>query len=423
MGRFRLEDHRWDAINCCGCKGCVWVDHVYAPGIRHSIKCPSILHYHFDAYSALGRNKLALALLDGEFELTSTTVELIYKCNLCGACDVGCKRNLDLEPLMVLEALRARVVETLDNPPPQLAKVAKNVLTTNNRYGITEGLHGPDKAARARGTEIIYFPGCNAYFKNTHIFQFVQKLLKLAGIEFQVLPPACCGKPLLAAGMVKEAETVARANIGLLETLGAKVILTACAECFKAWKVDYPRLLDKATDQMNYKTMHITQLADGLLREGRLKPSRPLHLEVAHHDPCNLARLSEDWVPWHGSRTTLGLTFPPKRYRRGTHGEYMAPRNTLAAVDGLRVREFPRCRENALCCGAGGGVMDSFPEFSLATARARVEEAMDMGIDAIVTACPFCLDNLSAASKSGNYKIEVYDITEILAHSLGLEDP
>ena len=47
-----LKEYHWDAFNCCGCKGCIWVDHVYCSGIKYGMRCPSLHEYEFDTYSA-----------------------------------------------------------------------------------------------------------------------------------------------------------------------------------------------------------------------------------------------------------------------------------------------------------------------------------------------------------------------------------
>ena len=36
--------------------------------------------------------------MDGKIDLTPQLQKAIFTCHLCGACDIGCKRNLDLEP-------------------------------------------------------------------------------------------------------------------------------------------------------------------------------------------------------------------------------------------------------------------------------------------------------------------------------------
>ena len=421
MTTLKLEDYHWDALNCCGCKGCVWVDHIYTPGIRHGIKCPSIMYYFFDTYSALGRNKLATGLLDGSLEFTPKAVDIIYKCNLCGACDVGCKRNLDLEPLMVIETLRIKAVEKGSGPPYPLKAIAQKVLETGNRYGLRDQ---PPEARtpkrRPNSPCIYYFPGCNALFNQTNLTSITEDLLMASGLEFVRFPGSCCGRPLYVAGMADEARAIAKANISVLEEAGIQTIITGCAECYKTWKVDYPKLLDNSTSQMPYRILHLTQVLEPLISKGAIRLHDPIPLKAAYHDACNLGRLSEEWHPWRGRRGKWGLTYPPKIYRRGTYGEYDSPREILSSIKGLELVELPRSRENTLCCGAGGGVMDAFPEFAMTTALSRLKEAVEVGIEAIVTSCPFCLEHLSRVAKKASLSVKIYDISEMVAHCLGL---
>ena len=77
-----------------------------------------------------------------------------------------------------------------------------------------------------------------------------------------------------------------------------------------------------------------------------------------------------------------------------------------------------RIRENAWCCGAGGGVREAFRDFALWTAGERLEEVESTGAEAIVTCCPFCKENFNDAIKTRKEKIKVYDITEIMLQAI-----
>ncbi|MBW1730158.1 MAG: hypothetical protein JRH08_02105 [Deltaproteobacteria bacterium] len=422
MEHLQLEQYKWDAENCCGCKGCVWVDPIYASGLNYAVRCPSLFRYKFDAYSALGRLKLALGLLEGSLNITPTAVDIIYRCNLCGACDVGCKRNLDLDPLMVLETLRIRAVDQGAGPLPSHAEVAKKILHHHNRYGRDKGekrawlLEGSRVSKKA---DILYFVGCNSSYKNTQIARDTLAILDHLGISYTLLEQeSCCGHPLYYAGMASAALDQAKQNLAKVEDVGARIVLTSCAECYKTWKVDYPKLLNKKTQEMGYRVMHTVELLAEMLSKGNLIFPNPVNMRVTYHDPCNLGRMSEDWIPWNGTRSTWGITKPPKHYRRGTQGIYRQPRDLLLALPGIELMELPRARENALCCGAGGGVMEAYPDFALFTARHRLQEAADMDVEAIVSACPYCLDSFRSASPTLNRPIKVYDIVHLLAVSL-----
>jgi Fe-S oxidoreductase len=109
---------------------------------------------------------------------------------------------------------------------------------------------------------------------------------------------------------------------------------------------------------------------------------------------------------------------PPKNYRRGTHGVYEPPREVLKSIPGIKLTEMPRTKEYSWCCGAGGGVSDSNPEFSQWTARERIEEAESTGADALVSACPKCERNFAAAIAATGSRLKVYDVVELFERAI-----
>jgi heterodisulfide reductase subunit B len=50
-----------------------------------------------------------------------------------------------------------------------------------------------------------------------------------------------------------------------------------------------------------------------------------------------------------------------------------------------------------------------------------VKAARDAGAQALVSACPFCETNLSAASQIANSPVPVYDIIDLVSDALGIE--
>jgi len=125
-----LNNFIYDMQHCIKCKGCYWVEHTYNPGMKFNTRCPSNLWNDFDAYGAMGKMRIGLAIAAGKLEWTDKLLEIIYADPLCGACDVGCKRNLDLEIGLTLEALRIKAVDDGAGPMPAHKKIAQNVATT-----------------------------------------------------------------------------------------------------------------------------------------------------------------------------------------------------------------------------------------------------------------------------------------------------
>jgi Fe-S oxidoreductase len=166
--------------------------------------------------------------------------------------------------------------------------------------------------------------------------------------------------------------------------------------------------------------LHISEYMQQLLKNKKLKLRRSVDLAVTYHDPCHLGRLGEPWVHWQGKKVP-GDRFvfdPPKAYRRGTHGVYEPPRDVLKSIAGIKLTEMTRIREYAWCCGAGGGVRESNPEFAQWTARERIEEAETTGAEAMVTACAGCEKNFSEAIKATGSRLKVYDIVELVEQAI-----
>lgn len=100
--------------------------------------------------------------------------------------------------------------------------------------------------------------------------------------------------------------------------------------------------------------------------------------------------------------------------RTGKNGVYDSPRNVLLSVPGLELAEMERIRQYAWCCGAGGGVIDAFPEYAAWTAAERLEEAASTGAEALVTSCPWCERVFTDAVEETGSDLVVRDLSELL---------
>ncbi|MFC1869740.1 (Fe-S)-binding protein [Chloroflexota bacterium] len=418
-----LEDYKCDARDCVGCAGCKWLDFIYMPGWDFSWRCPPWQKYQYDAYGACGKLKIVHDLLNGRLEYSEPTLpEVIYACSLCGACDAGCKRNLDLEPLMTLEALRAKAVEEGIGPMPQHQAITKNILTSRNRYGRPQAQRlawMPKDVKPAEKADILYFAGCRASFVSTEISQAAARIMQAAKVDFMVMKDEpCCGNYLYTTGQVEKAKQVAEENIKLVEKTGAKTVVFTCAEGYKTFKVDYPKLLGISTADLPFELLHLVEVADQWLKDGRLKLKKNVNMKVTYHDSCNLGRLSEPWVHWEGERGDWSVYSPARQIRRGTYGVYDQPRDILKAIPGIELVEMPRHSENAWCCGNAAGVKDAFPDLASWGASERIREAGTTGAEIIVSACPGCKDNFNQSIKATGNRIKAYDIVELVAKAI-----
>jgi len=417
-----IDNFLYDMKNCIRCKGCKWVDHIYMPGAKFSTRCPSEKRYLFDSFSAWGRLKLSLSLLNGRIEYSERLVEAIYKCQLCGACDVGCKRNLDLEVLSSLEALRIKCVKDGYGPMPEHKAMAEKIEKEHNIFGSPHKNRGKwiqDDSPEDK-SDIVYFVGCHASYTMPEISRATASILNASGRGFKTMTPDeyCCGYPLYSTGQIEKAKQVAEHNIETIRNSGAGTVLTSCAECYKTLKVDYPKMLGKSTEDMGYRVVHLIEFVTEEMEKGGIQFKNNVDLRVTYHDSCTLSRLSEPWVYWEGKRGHFGITDPVMPRRRGTHGIYQQPRDILQSIPGIDYVEMVRIRENAWCCGAGGGVKEAFSDFAEWSAGERLSEVREIGAEALVTACPRCNGNFTQAIEASGDNIRVYDISEMIKEAI-----
>ena len=422
-----LEDYRNDMQRCSRCSLCKWPPLAQIKSWRFSNVCPSMVWGKFHAYSAGGRMIAALSLVDGRIDYSDKLLEIVYQCQMGGACDVSCKVTRDLEPLEVMLELRARCVEDGQLLPAHMVMI-ESLRNDDNPLGMpkadrgkwAEGLDVKDITREK--ADVVYFAGCRHSFDQDlwGVARGAVELLKKAGVDVGISgkEEACCGGRAFEIGYRGELAKYAEHNIETWNAAGARTVVTSCSDGYGAMKAFYPRV----GKTMNFEVLHITEYLDRLMKEGRLKPTRRVPLQVTHHDPCHLGRLSEAYTPWEGTeKKMLGQVVvkdPPKEYRRGTNGVYDPPRDVLNGIPGINLTEMERIKEYAWCCGAGGGVKEAYPEFALWTARERIAEAEATGAEALVSACPWCETNFKEALQQGGGKLKVYDIVELLLEAM-----
>ncbi len=422
-----LQDYRIDLQRCSRCSLCKWLPLSQIKSWRFANACPSMVWGNFHAYSAGGKMIAALALLDGRIDYTDKLVEILYQCQMDGACDVSCKVNRDLDPLEVMLELRAKCVEEGQVLPAHMVMI-ESLKSDDNTLGEpkaergkwAEGLDVKDIAKEK--ADVLYFAGCRYSFDQDlrKIARDALSLLMKTGVDVGISgkEEACCGGRAFEIGYRGELTKYAEHNMETWKAAGVRTVVTPCSDCYGTFKFHYARL----GKEMNFEVLHITEYLDRLIKEGTLKPTKKVPMQVTYHDPCHLGRLSEPFIPWEGvERKVLGQVIvkdPPKEYRRGTSGIYEPPRDVLRSIPGLELVEMERIKEYAWCCGAGGGVKEAYPEFALSTADERIEEAMATGAEALVTSCSWCERNFRDALERSGANIKLYDVVELLIEAL-----
>jgi heterodisulfide reductase subunit D len=299
----------------------------------------------------------------------------------------------------VFEALRAEAVGRLGTPFSAHRRLKESLIQYRNpwmqprRRRLQWLRDDPVKILTPEGSlraEVLYFVGCTAALDPAlqHVAQNTVALMKKGGVDFGLLgeEEICCGSVFLRIGERALVKELAEQNLETFRRLGVSTVVTACAGCFKTLSQDY-----EAFGDLPVRVVHASQYLLELREAGRLEPDKETALEVTYHDPCHLGRHC---------------------------GVYDSPRELIESMPGVRLREMARNRGNAWCCGAGGGVRSAFPEWALQSSKTRIEEAKDTGSGVLVTACPFCLQNLTTAAQAEGTSLQLVDLSHLLARLL-----
>jgi len=371
--------------------------------------CPIYQRHHFFTYSLGGMAQLARAVHEGRLGITESLMEVVYQCTSCGACGEMCA-EVDFPDIVELQhEVRAGCVEAGQVPLP-LMLVIEGLKKEDNMLQRPKGERGrwaeglSVKDITREGAEVYFHAGCR-YSLDEELWPVVRgavKLLQEAGVDVGIAgkEETCCGGRAYEMGYQGELTKYAENNVELLRTAGVKTLVTCCADCYYSFKVLY----DKIGKRGDLEVWHITEYLWKLVREGRLRLGKELNLKVTYHDPCHLGRKAEAWLVQKGE------------VKRGE--VYEPPRELLRSLPGVELVEMRRNRENAWCCGAGGGVIDAYPDFARWVALQRLAEAKSTGAEVLVTACSWCKRNFLDALREGGEDLKVYDLVELLTQAL-----
>ncbi len=387
----KLKKHEYSMDSCNHCGQCKWILSPKMSGWDFAEVCPIHQYHGFDAYSGQGILNISKEVLTGRLKIGQGLENVLYSCTMCGACDVNCKNVRDIEVLETIHALRELCAKE-GSAPAVLLKKAKAVEESHNIYGKPHSERFawlPENYVDDSDADTALFVGCGAY-THPEIALAAVKILKAGGVKFKLLyeDEWCCGASLWRGGLVDEAEKLILRNAETFHAHGIKTVITACAECFGAFRGIYPRFCD-----MDVEILHISQVALSLLQQGAIhlkaaeKPMR-----VCYHDPCMLGRLSEPYIHWEGEIKPFGLHVPEKQWRRGEKGVYFEPRELIKAIDGLEMVEMSRNLEDAYCCAFHS--RDTDPDMSAFAASERRREAESAGAEMLISCCPFCHEAL-----------------------------
>lgn len=427
MTKRRLESLRGEMQKCTRCSLCKMVPMPTIQDAAYANACPPMNVKHFHAYSGGGLQVMALSLVDGRIDVDEDLARVAFACTTCGLCDVSCKFLMEAERQDVILALREHIVAEGHGPTTHRGAV-EALLATGYARGTpsAERLRWADGLGLAslptQPADVLLYTGAAAYHDagEAHRARKLAELLLAAGLDVGVLEPEPdTGIDAFWTAHRDAFKTHAEKVCDTLDKSGAKRIVVTSGSHLGLLRAHYPRY----ARPLRAELLHASELLDELIRTGRLRLEKLIDRRITYHDPCYLGRQSEPPQAWEGeekmSHGVLTYFDPPKPINNGVNGVYEPPRRVLDKVPGLQRTEMHRIREYSFCCGGGGGVPDAHPDVARSAAQSRIEEARDVGADAIVTACHYCAAQLRRSQDET--QMPILDLIDLVYEAAGLE--
>ncbi len=393
----QLDDYKDIIHRCFRCGYCKFTGDFSHLGYN----CPSYNKSRLETYSPGGRMWLIRAVMTGEIERTPHFAEILYACTMCGNCVEECRFKFNEDIMDIITSARMDLVEN-SLIPTEVRDFFKNIYTSGNPWKEQQAQRG-DWAKDIPiplydGHEYLLYVGCLGSYDHR-----VQKMARALGeillkseVSFGILGSEeyCDGNEVFRLGEAGLYEYLRDENIKTFAAKGIKKIITLSPHAFNIMKNDYTGSLQ------GLEVEHYSQTLARLISQGKLTiPEMAGGRKVTYHDPCFLGR-------WNDI--------------------YDEPRKILDAIEGLTLVEMQRIRENAFCCGGGGGnfYTDIIGYGEDAPARIRVREALETGAEVLAVACPACMSMFDDAIKTeGAFdRITLMDISEIIAAAFNGEE-
>jgi glycolate dehydrogenase iron-sulfur subunit len=385
--------------------------------------CPTYLQTGYEAESPRGRIHLIGALNEGRVTATAAYRQHLELCLVCRNCESVCPSGVHFGRIM--EAGRAQLyaqaslswrerlfrrlafVELL--PHAGRLRAMFGALLAYQRSGIQRVVHSTGLLPRALAEaeallpplpapflprwevypaigplryRVGLFTGCVMPLVYGPVHWATLRVLRMNGCEVHV-PKAqvCCGALNVHGGERAIAASLAAQNVRAFLGRGLDAVIVNSAGCGATMK-EYAELLpDPEAAEFAGLTRDVTEFLASI----DLVPfTREVERVVTLQESCHLV---------HAQRVKS------------------APRQLLASIPGLEVRELPHAD---LCCGSAGLYMLTQPEMSTRILDDKMAEVRATGAGTIVTANPGCMMQLYRGVQRAGIDAEVRHVVELL---------
>jgi glycolate oxidase iron-sulfur subunit len=232
-------------------------------------------------------------------------------------------------------------------------------------------------ARGARRLRVGLLSGCVQQVFFPHVNAATARVLAAEGCEVAIpRDQTCCGALLVHSGMEDEAIALAKQTVAAFEAAGVDAIVINSAGCGSTMK-EYRYLLRDDAEFTSRAAAFSAKCKDVSEILCELEPRAPRHalkLRAAYHDACHL------------------------QHAQSVRAQ---PRRLLSGIPGLTIAEIP---EGGLCCGSAGVYNLLEPDAASELGDRKVENLLTTGAEAVLSANPGCLLQLSSGLRRRGLK-------------------
>lgn len=325
-----------------------------------------------------------------------------YACTMCNKCSMVCPMGINLGPLIhtMREGLSAAQAV-----PPDLKAAVNKQLEIGSPLGVTDDVFdsriewvadeweiempmdvkGADTLVVFSSIEIMKFPNNLAA---------IAKILNAAGEKWTLSKK---GREVVNFGFYEgnaklTVEFMNRVFNAAKELGVKKIVVTECGHAYDALRWTAANLMPVP----DIEVTHIAGLLGEYVKSGRIKlKAGALDGDgvITFHDACKIQR-------------------------RGSH--IQEPRDILNILAPQSFKEMSPNREQAICCGGGGGVIaikDADP-IRYAAFELKIEQVKNVGAKTVAMACSNCRLQFTDCVQHFNLDWKVVGLSQLVADAL-----
>lgn len=334
---------------------------------------------------------------------------MLWDCLLCNRCTEACPMEITMDVVV-------RKARSLDIADEQIAEDMKKGIETRLEMGDVNGLTQEEFVETVewiseeftddmddpnaeipydrQGAKFLYLPNPRELGLNLLHLTAMGKLFYAMGESWTL---SSSHTDVTNWGYFVGKDEIARQMALMVvepaERLGIEtLVLSECGHGYHVLKVLLEDLIGR---KPGFTVTSIPELVLEYAKKGVLKFDASVHpFPVAYHDPCNLARKS-------------GIYDPPRE---------------LLAMCCQKVVELSPNREDGLCCGGGGGMIQdsNSTKIRMITGKPKAEQIRAAGLSHIATACLSCHRQLGELSKHYKLGVKVDTVAAMASEALVL---